>query len=722
MNASGTTPLVALEAAAVDCETTGLDTATARLLEIAAVALDGDRVALTPLYASLVDPGVAIPAAAAAVHGIDSVAGAPAPAAVLPPFVEAVAERVVIGHSIGFDLAIVAAECQRAGLPLWQPAWTLDLRLLAQVVAPRLPGYSLEALAVWLGVSLDERHRATGDARAAAALFVALVPRLREAGIRTLGEAEAACRTLTEVLDGQHLAGWAEPVASPAGRDVGRQLGRVDPFIYAHRVANLMTSPPSVVDHATSLREVIALFADARIGSVFVRSDNSAAADPVGIVTERDVLRAIQRDGAAALDLPAAAVMSTPLIAVATNTFAYRAIGRMDRFRIRHLGVTDESGRLVGALSMRALLRLRAQAAVNLGDAIDQAADVTALGRAWTSLPLVAEALLAETLAAPAVAAVISSEVAGLMRRVAELATARLAAEGQGPPPRPFSVIVLGSVGRRESLLAMDQDNALVYADGPEPDAAVDPWYAAFGQALADMLHEVGVPYCKGGVMAAKAPWRGSVATWRARITDWLRRSRPEDLLDVDIFFDLRPVYGEMALAQALRAQALAEAAPATGFIKLLAEAGAAGGSPFGLLGKLREVDGRVDLKQAGLFRVVTAARCLAIRHHVAVRGTGDRLRQLAVLGIGGQEDLEAYAAAHGLLLELVLRQQLADIHAGDRPTSAVRLDRLGRVERRRLKAALKTLQTAPDLVRDLLFASPSGPAPVREGGARGGR
>jgi CBS domain-containing protein len=707
MSASGTTPLVALAAAAVDCETTGLDPATARLLEIAAVALDGDRVAATPLYASLVDPGVAIPAAAAAVHGIETVAGAPAPAAVLPRFVEAVAGRVVIGHSIGFDLAIVAAECRRAGLPPWQPARTLDLRLLAQVVAPRLPGYSLEALAVWLDVPLDERHRAAGDARAAAALFVALVPRLREAGIRTLGEAEAACRTLTGVIDDQHLAGWAEPVAALAGRDAEGRLGRIDPFIYAHRVADLMTSPPSVVEHATSLRAVLARFADARIASVFVRADGETAAEPVGIVTERDALRAIERHGAAALDLPATAVMSTPLIAVATDTFAYRAIGRMDRYRIRHLGVTDESGRLVGALSMRDLLRLRAQAAVNLGDAIDQAADVTALGRAWASLPLVAEALLAEGLAAPAVAAVISSEVAGLTRRVAELAMARLAAAGQGPPPRPFSIIVLGSVGRRESLLAMDQDNALIYADGSEPDAAVDPWYAAFGQALADMLHEIGVPYCKGGVMAAKPAWRGSVATWRARITDWLRHSRPEDLLDVDIFFDLRPVYGEVALAHSLRAQALAMAAPATSFIKLLAEAGAAGGSPFGLLGKLREVDGRVDLKQAGLFRVVTAARCLAIRHNIAARGTGERLRQLAALGLGGEEDLEAYAEAHGLLLDLVLRQQLADIRAGDRPTNAVRLSRLGRVERRRLKAALKTLQTAPDLVRDLLFATP---------------
>ena len=707
MTPSGTTPLIALEAAVLDCETTGLDPAKARLIEIAAVALEGERIAAEPLFASLVDPGVPIPAAAAAVHGLDAqaLAGAPGAALVLERCIQAVADRVLIGHSIGFDLAIVGAECRRAGLSPWQPAWVLDLRLLAQVAAPRLADYSLEALAVWLGVPLGDRHRAAGDATATAALFLALVPRLREGGIRTLAEAEAACRTLTEVLDGQHLAGWAETVASPAARDAERRLGRIDPFAYSHRVADLMATPPMVLAADTSLRAILARFATARIGSVFVQG--ASPSDPLGIVTERDALRAIDREGAEALDRPAGDVMSTPLVTITADAFAYRAIGRMDRYRIRHLGVTDEAGRLIGALSMRDLLKLRAQEAVNLGDAIDQAADAAALGRAWASLPHVAEALLAEGIAAPAVAAVVSSEVASLTRRVAELVEARLADEGAGPPPRPYAVVVLGSVGRGESLLAMDQDNALVFADGSEPDDAVNAWYAAFGQALADMLHAVGVPYCKGGVMAANAPWRGSVATWRARIADWLRRSRPADLLDVDIFFDLRPVFGEVALAEQLREHAFAAAAPATGFIKLLAEAGAAGGSPFGLFGALREVEGRIDLKAMGLFKVVTAARCLAIRHGITARGTGDRLRALAARGLGGEEDLKAYAEAQALLLERVLRQQLADIAAGGRPGNAVRLDRLERRERQRLKAALKALETAPDLVRDLLFATP---------------
>ena len=88
---------------------------------------------------------------------------------------------------------------------------------------------------------------------------------------------------------------------------------------------------------------------------------------------------------------------------------------------------------------------------------------------------------------------------------------------------------------RGESLLAMDQDNAIVFADGA-PNWAADQWFARLGGILADILHEVGVPYCKGGVMAKNPQWRGSTATWSARITDWVTRSIRSDLLSVDIF------------------------------------------------------------------------------------------------------------------------------------------------------------------------------------------
>ena len=106
--------------------------------------------------------------------------------------------------------------------------------------------------------------------------------------------------------------------------------------------------------------------------------------------------------------------MSRPLAAVPADAFVYRAIGRMNRLKTRHLGVVDETGSVVGALSGRDLLRLRAGEAISLGDEIDEAADAPALAVAWAKLSRVAESLLAEGLSGRDIAEVISSELGAL--------------------------------------------------------------------------------------------------------------------------------------------------------------------------------------------------------------------------------------------------------------------------------------------------------------------
>ena len=177
-------------------------------------------------------------------------------------------------------------------------------------------------------------------------------------------------------------------------------------------------------------------------------------------------MRALAERDAQALALPVGAVMSRPLACVPADAFAYRAIGRMNRLKIRHLGVTDEDGAIVGALSARDLLRLRAEEAVSLGDEIDMAERLPELARAWAKLPQVTSALLAEGIPGADTAGIISRELGALTRQAAVIAEASMRQEGRGVPPCPYALVVLGSAGRGESMLALDQDNALVFAEG----------------------------------------------------------------------------------------------------------------------------------------------------------------------------------------------------------------------------------------------------------------
>ena len=213
------TPLIALDAVVLDTETTGLDPASARIVEIGAVRLVGGRIKSGDSFHRLVRPDEPIPPTASAIHQIDDakVANASRFAEIWPQLRDYIGGSVVVGHTLGFDLAVLKHECARSGLAFNQPR-TLDTRLLAQVAEPHLAGYTLESLAAWLGVELTQRHSALGDALTTANIFTALVPKLRDGGIRTLGEAIQACRALTNVLDEQHRAGWLEAVEAPARR------------------------------------------------------------------------------------------------------------------------------------------------------------------------------------------------------------------------------------------------------------------------------------------------------------------------------------------------------------------------------------------------------------------------------------------------------------------------------------------------------------------------
>jgi CBS domain-containing protein len=700
-------PLIALDAAVIDTETTGLDPARARLVEIAALPIAAGAIAGTAPFRVLVHPGEPIPEAATRIHGIGDAAVAQAPRfpEVWPALQAAIGGKVVIGHSLGFDLAVLKRECERAGFA-WVRPRSLDTRLLAEVAHPNLAGYSLEQLAAWVGVEVTGRHAALADATTTALVFLALVPKLRERGIRTLAEAERACRSLSATVEEQVRAGWIEPVEAPGRRDAEAALGRIDTYPYRHRVADVMSAPARFVGSDTPMQAALTTMARERISSLFVRASEGEAsprAEDVGIVTERDVMRALAERGHEALAMPVGLLMSRPLATVPAEAFVYRALGRMSRLNIRHLGVTDEDGRVIGALSARDLLRLRAQQAVLLGDEIDVSRHASDLAGAWAKLPLAAAGLIAEGVSGRDIAAVTSRELGALTRQAAVVAEQRMERKGRGGPPCAYAVAVLGSAGRGESLLALDQDNALVFAEG-EPGGPQDRWFETLGVHIANILHEAGVPYCKGGVMARSAQWRGSLATWRGRVAAWIASSRPDDLLSVDIFFDLRPVHGDPALANTLWREGFDLARGEIGFAKLLAESAGTGETGLGLFGGFRTRQGRIDLKKAGLFGIVTLARALAVRHHVVERATPARLAGLKALGIGAEEDLDALIEAQGTFLDLVLAQQIEDIENGMPATNTVAVKRLSRRDRDRLRAALRAVEHLDELTRSLLF------------------
>ncbi|WP_099865678.1 DUF294 nucleotidyltransferase-like domain-containing protein [Pararhizobium haloflavum] len=704
--ATGAIPLKALDAVAFDTETTGLDTAHARIVQIAGIAISHGAIRESETFETFVDPSMDIAPSSTAIHGIDGkmVAGAPTIGTAHGAFETFRNKRILVGYSVGFDFAILKREAERAGFSWSQPR-SLCVRLLGTIANPTLPDESLETLASWLMLDISGRHTAIGDARAAAAIFLRLLPSLEKRGIRTLAEAERACLQLTEQLGNHRRAGWETPVTPP---QVSRLYADVDPYAYRHRVGEIMSHPVAIIPPDTTTGQAIADMVEKRISSVLVSGEaQSRAVSDYGILTERDVMRHLAKAGPAALHLTVGEIASRPLVTIADEAFVYRAMGRMERHRIRHLAVRDKDNQLKGIVSARDLLKLRGGAAIRLDDAIEAARTSAEMARAWAMLPEVTERLIDEGIDARIVAGIISEELRVLTRRAAVLAEAAMVEAGQGAPPCAYALLVLGSGGRGESLLAADQDNAIVYED----DAAggCDAWFAELGKRVADALDTAGIPYCKGGVMAMNPPWRGSLATWLKRVNHWIGRSEPQDLLNVDIFFDMRPVHGSQALGAALFESAYHAGHAHPPFAKFLGDRLGDFGSPFGLFGRLRLVEGRIDLKKYGLFPIVAFARALAIRHDLRVRRTEERIEGLMALDIGGKEDLRAILDGHAQLLALLLAQQSRDLHDGIPVSNRVEAHALTPGQEAELKIALHAVERIPNLFRSLVTARSQG-------------
>jgi DNA polymerase III subunit epsilon len=190
--------LSALVFVVFDVETTGLAPESGdRVVSLAGVRVKGGAVRSGEIFDALVRPERAVPPASTRFHGITDamVAGAPPVDVVLPAFVRFAEGAVLVGHEVSFDLGFLGREAVRLGMePLSALHPVLDTRLLSRFLHGQNADHSLEAVAGRLGVVIQGRHSALGDALATAEVLVRLLKLLEGRGIRTLGQTLSALR------------------------------------------------------------------------------------------------------------------------------------------------------------------------------------------------------------------------------------------------------------------------------------------------------------------------------------------------------------------------------------------------------------------------------------------------------------------------------------------------------------------------------------------------
>ena len=179
-------PLQEVEFMITDLETTGPAKGKDRIIDIAAIKLQGG--AEQARFESLVNPQIPISYTIRRLTGIGdaTVAQAPPIETVLPRYLEFARGAVFVAHNAQFDFSFINHEIRRLGLePMHNRLEICTLRL-ARRLLPEVKACGLNGLSEHFQYEFDGRHRAMPDVLATAHFLGIFLERLAEQGVTTL--------------------------------------------------------------------------------------------------------------------------------------------------------------------------------------------------------------------------------------------------------------------------------------------------------------------------------------------------------------------------------------------------------------------------------------------------------------------------------------------------------------------------------------------------------
>ncbi len=106
--------------------------------------------------------------------------------------------------------------------------------------------------------------------------------------------------------------------------------------------------PVVTIRPGSTVAEAARLLSERRIGAVIVSTDGATVA---GILSERDIVRELGKQGAAVLDQPVETLMTAKVTGCAKGDTALNVLERMTEGRFRHMPVIED-GRMIDVISI----------------------------------------------------------------------------------------------------------------------------------------------------------------------------------------------------------------------------------------------------------------------------------------------------------------------------------------------------------------------------------
>jgi CBS domain-containing protein len=470
--------------------------------------------------------------------------------------------------------------------------------------------------------------------------------------------------------------------------------GSSDHLLFTTLIGDIATKEVVTVDENTSIRDAAREMAKQKISSIIIVDRNGV---PAGIITDRDLREKVVARGRD-VDGPVKDIMNLPLIRVDAKDFCFEAVLKMIKHNIHHIVVIKE-GTLRGVLTNHDLMMLQGTSPLSFAKDLESQQSIEGLVPVSGKINRVVGLLLKEGARAGNITRILTELNDRLVRKVMEVAEAKF-----GRPPVPYCWIALGSEGRKEQTFKTDQDNAIIYQDPETPaqEESAKRYFTEFSAFVQESLLRCGFPMCPAQYMASNPRWCQPLRTWKKYFSSWIAEPIPDAVLHALIFFDFRPVYGEMALAEALREHLFTHLRDQQVFLGYLANITIQNRPPVGffktfVVEKSGEHKDELNLKVKGIAPLVDIVRLFALEKGVWETSTLERIESLRTRHTVVEELADELKHAFEFIMLLRIHNQFGQIEAGRIPDNFINPSRLSNLEKRTIKDAFSLITKLQD-------------------------
>lgn len=447
-----------------------------------------------------------------------------------------------------------------------------------------------------------------------------------------------------------------------------------------------------------TIQEAAVIMASHQIGSILVCD---AEIKPIGIVTDKDLrIKVVAGDIRKKENI--ALVMSSPVICVKPGLSIAELQILMIKNRINHLAITQDGtiqSKLIGVVSEHDLVIQQADNPSILIREIRKSTSGAQLKSIRDKVERLIKKYIAQEVSIPFITQVVSGINDEIIQQTIRLSEAKLGKELY--KDIKYCWLTLGSEGREEQLLRTDQDNALIYIQD-ENILDIKERCLKLASEVTTILNEVGYEYCPADMMASNPAWCQSVEEWQETFKLWIYQPGEKEIMMCTIFFDYRPVYGDISLATSLTDFIFRMLDKQEVFLHLLAKNALENPPPLSffrnfIVEKNGDHKDSFDIKLRAMMPLADAARLLTLANRN--RGENNTSKRFLALSDIEPQNAELYkmaADAYEILIRMRAKQGFSKGDSG----RYIQPDEMDKMDRLLLRNAFQPIDELQKLIK----------------------